>query len=648
MKANETMKAKLLIFLLLIFVLSLPTVLGNDIYYRGEVSPYRIMQKSESALYDTGSYERVIEEWYQGPFVHRKSKYTERIKDLTDLAVEGRISYSYYGFESGDSDSFWVQSYTIRGVPFSWNSKKKKWKNEPLHIEDKYAREMISYSFLHQLGGMDLGGIDPDSIKFLGEEEKNGKNCYLVSYNYLSDMLKSWGLMGKLSARVWAEKETFLPIKKRIEGNIAGMNYTEIITYQKYGQHFDFDLPTYVSEESEKEKAKLEAKVQEIVAGVGKIRGWSAQDIKEVKIEFAKKDRIKDEMLNYLESIYSQQKLNYDGQVLKWLGLIPKDANYRDIVFDSSDVAFIAGVYLPNIKTMFVADDLDPAQAEITLFHEAVHAFQDKKLDFQKITEALKNDMNAHRAFMCFIEGEAASLQLEYLLNKSDETLKEWEDISSLIDQKVVHGYSRNKVFYNVYGYGAMFIQDYLKRNSWDWQKLNAIYSDYPKTMEEVIHPEEYNMKATIRKMGKDSKSSSSLVSFKIKGWEQAYSNKLGEYHLFLMLDEKLDRKKSKTASIGWSSDRLDIYEKADQGQLIVLLTKWDTPKDASEFLEAYKDWLKEKEFIPDSEASDNNLFLNAAEGQTTSCLIKNNQVTIIGAYDLDLDYFKDIVKNNS
>ncbi|MBU2473843.1 MAG: hypothetical protein KKG91_03840, partial [Candidatus Omnitrophica bacterium] len=403
------MKIKITILLILSLGLPLLCVLGGDVYYRGKISPYRILQKSHSALADTGSYQRVIEEWYQGFLVHRKSKYTQKIKNLTDFETEGRISYSYYGFSLGDSDSFWVKSYDIRGVPFSWDSRKKKWKNEALHIEDKYAREQISYGFLHALAGVDLGGVDPESFKFLGEEDKEDRECYLISFSYLPDLYKSWGLIGKLSSRLWVEKETFLPVRKRVEGNIAGSKYLEVTTYQEYGRNFDFDLPAYVVEESAKEKKVLESKVTAITEAVAKLRGWQASEVKDIKIEFAQKTRIKDAMLQDLKSRFSEQELYYEGEVFRWLGLIPKDADYSDMVFDGSDVAYIAGMYIPKIKTVFVGDDIDPAQAELTLFHELVHAYQDKKLNLESLDQKFKNDRNAYIALMCLIEGEAVS-----------------------------------------------------------------------------------------------------------------------------------------------------------------------------------------------------------------------------------------------
>ncbi len=640
------MKNKIIFLLVVGLTVCFSAALGTDIYYRGKISPFRIIQKSQSALYESKSYEQIMEEWYQGFLVHRKSKYTQRIKDLTDSEVEGRISYSYYGFSLGDSDSYWVKSYTIRGVPFTWNSRKKKWKNEALHIEDKYAREQISYNFLYALAGVDLEGIDPESFQYLGEEEKDGKTCYLISFRYLPDMYKRWGLVGKLSSLFWVEKETFLPVQKRTEGNIAGSKYLLVVAYQNYGQDFDFALPVYVVEESAKEKKALEAKVQTIIEAVAKLRGWQAEEIKDVKIEFAKKVRIKDAMLEDTKSRFSEQEVYYQGEMLKWLGLIPKDADYYDIFFDSSDAAFIAGLYIPKIKTIFVSDDMDPAQAELTLFHEAVHAFQDKKLGLESLQDKLKDDYNAYTALMSLIEGEAVSLELEYLLNKSEESLKEWEDIARLIDERVVHGYARDKVFFNVYGYGAMFLQNYLKKHSWDWSQLNNIYAARPETMEEVLHPEEYTIKSVTKGVNKSSKlTPPPLESHKISGWKEVYASKLGEFYIFSMLDDKLKRAESQSASLGWSNDRIDIYEDGQGGQLIVLQTKWDSPKDASEFFESYKKWLKENKFTDNPEQTGKDIFANSESAQLTACSLGNNYVLIAGSRDLSPEIFKPLAE---
>ena len=77
--------------------------------------------------------------------------------------------------------------------------------------------------------------------------------------------------------------------------------------------------------------------------------------------------------------------------------------------------------------------------------------------------------------------------------------------------------------------------------------------------------------------------------------WKSTYTNVLGEFSLFLVLNRFIERHKAGRATRGWYGDRLELFEHPNGNLAFVLRSVWDTEKDASEFAAAYSDVLQEK-----------------------------------------------------
>ena len=112
---------------------------AKGIYYKDKISPYRILQKATSAFYNVNSVEVRTQTWLQSSMYHITMKFKNFIEDVDTWKVEGRVSFSSLFPQMGYSTSSWVQSYTVRGIPFSWDSQKRGWRKESLIIEDRGA-----------------------------------------------------------------------------------------------------------------------------------------------------------------------------------------------------------------------------------------------------------------------------------------------------------------------------------------------------------------------------------------------------------------------------------------------------------------------------------------------------------------------------
>ncbi len=617
---------------------------SNGIYYEGKISPYRILQKIVSAFYNSESVEVTIESWFQSPAKHTKFKFKNLIKNMDDSKVEGRVSSSSLIPNDKFSTSSWVQSYTIRGIPFTWESQNGEWKKETQDIEEKKTRKMLQESFLKSLFYLNEESIDFSTMEFLGEEDKRGTDCFVIKYKIKEETFGGWELVSDITVKIWADKKTFLPLASRLEGKLGYMSLLQMVDYHNYNAQLEFDPPAVISEEVKKEKDALVNKINDLFTEVARIRGWKDCDLESVKVEFVKRRDIGDMIIEGIKSEYSPGEIKRDEKILKWLRLIPGEADYSAMLANSQ-LRLVSGIYEPERKAIFLGDWLEPPLAEVICVHEIVHAFQDERIGLERFLKYAGDDLDLKFALKSLIEGEAFAVSFEYLLRKDNESFREWEDVFSLVKKRFGGDfYSGNKIFYNIYGYGGRFIQACLKRYEWD--QLDMFYEDFPISMEEIMHPKKYFLRKQISKKETANNGKKNILMFSSPtGWKNIYSTSIGEYLLFLSLDVLLERDISQKASSGWGSDSLIIYENIDSENVFFLLTAWDTKDDAREFFGAYRTWLEKDGFESVSEESENLSFFSGEGKEKIVVNLVRNSVAVIRTDNLNEESFNLFVK---
>jgi hypothetical protein len=115
------------------------------------------------------------------------------------------------------------------------------------------------------------------------------------------------------------------------------------------------------------------------------------------------------------------------------------------------------------------------------------------------------------------------------------------------------------------------------------WQAVNHLYTDLPKSTEQILHPEKYLAQEQPREV-----TIPDLKGPLGDGWSELDSSVLGELYTRIYLEAFVDSATSTKASEGWGGDRYVFYEDANKRDLLVLRSTWDTPQDAQEFFDAY------------------------------------------------------------
>jgi hypothetical protein len=131
------------------------------------------------------------------------------------------------------------------------------------------------------------------------------------------------------------------------------------------------------------------------------------------------------------------------------------------------------------------------------------------------------------------------------------------------------------------YQEGAYFVVDILL--TYGWAGVNDAFADPPASTEQVLHPEKY-------RDHQDPPQEVNLPSAPSDDWQPVLEDTMGEFVLFLHLDEFLDDAEwAERAAAGWDGDRVGVWQDAEGHRLVLWQTVWDSSAEASEFEEAYR-----------------------------------------------------------
>ena len=142
------------------------------------------------------------------------------------------------------------------------------------------------------------------------------------------------------------------------------------------------------------------------------------------------------------------------------------------------------------------------------------------------------------------------------------------------------------------YEAGYDFVADLFERGGWDL--IDQAYEKPPVSTEQILHPERYPDDLPIPV---------SLPNFEAimgDGWREIDQNVMGEWYTYLILAHGLEENGRLTeldaseAAEGWGGDAYSVfYHTENKTAVMVLKTIWETPRDATEFINAFKDYAR-------------------------------------------------------
>jgi hypothetical protein len=112
-----------------------------------------------------------------------------------------------------------------------------------------------------------------------------------------------------------------------------------------------------------------------------------------------------------IEKRLSSQEVQLEGQILKLLGIIPNDYNYREEII-SQYAQRLSAFYSPEFKRFVLSKDLGDDKGSV-LAHELTHAIQDQSYDLNKLTD-VNTPSDTVLARTAIFEGDANLLMKRF------------------------------------------------------------------------------------------------------------------------------------------------------------------------------------------------------------------------------------------
>jgi hypothetical protein len=274
-------------------------------------------------------------------------------------------------------------------------------------------------------------------------------------------------------------------------------------------------------------------------------------------------------------------------RLYKALGLIPDDANLRDMTLDllSGDVA---GFYRRDQQTLYVLSKagLPGVNERITFAHEYDHALQDQNTSVFADQEGVLDQTDRILARQAVYEGDATLLMTLWgaahfglsdiaemlALGNDPKTLALLDRTPPILKEPLLFPYTT----------GLSFVQ--AAQLSGGWPSVDVLYDRMPESTEQILHPEKYAAAEHPVTVDLPEDLAAQLGT----GWTVPYKDTFGELELGIWLRESgIDPATVETAADGWGGDRLAVVEGPGGAWGVVIGTAWDTAADATAFEDA-------------------------------------------------------------
>lgn len=332
------------------------------------------------------------------------------------------------------------------------------------------------------------------------------------------------------------------------------------------------------------------AQMEEIEAQVMQLRGLKSTG--PVDRALYSPDELYQHVLNEFLEDYTEEEATDDALVLALFGLLEPDFDLFNFYLDLYSEQ-IAGFYDDEVKKMFVVQQGGFRGVErITYAHEYVHALQDQiwgfdqGLDFND--DSCEIDTERCAAISALVEGDATLLEEQWFIDYATQAdiTQIYEFYNDDYDSTV---YDSAPVFMQQdftfpYNYGTDFVREIHTQGGWD--AVDEVYLNPPVSTEQILHPESYPWDKPIAIDPPD------LVSVLGEPWREIEHNVLGEWFTQLVLSEQVGNALSIVAAQGWGGDvYVALANDEEQVGALLLMTIWDSVRDAQEFAAAFLDY---------------------------------------------------------
>ena len=297
--------------------------------------------------------------------------------------------------------------------------------------------------------------------------------------------------------------------------------------------------------------------------------------------------RLREDFAEQRDAIYQEQELYIA------LGILDEGTDFEELLLGLYSEG-VVGFFDPEENTMYVVEDASGfgPDDELTFAHEYTHGLQQKHFDIQALGEAVEDDTDMSLALSAFIEGDATLTEsfyyFQHLTQEEQQQIAE-ESQSTSVEAFRSAPHVVQRTFAFPYLEGAQFAFSlFVEAEGWDL--INQTYSNYPRSTEQILHPERYaegdepisvNIVNVAEPLGDE--------------WTQLGQDTFGELRLVSFLETGLAINEAVQAAEGWGGDRYSLLKGPDDESLVVWLTVWDSQADAEEFYEGFSKFMSQR-----------------------------------------------------
>lgn len=329
-----------------------------------------------------------------------------------------------------------------------------------------------------------------------------------------------------------------------------------------------------------------EREARELLAVVSRLRELAVRA--PVPMRVASRAQVLAQIEHRLAAEYEEGEIAGEEQVLKRLGLLPLDLDYRRAVLALLSEQ-IAGFYDPHTRSLAIADWLPSLLQRPTLVHELCHALQDQHFRLLRFVRPLKDNSDRQLAQAALVEGDCTGVMLEHALQPAGLDLASVPGkLEHFVGAALAASSSAGapvpvflrEILTFPYLSGLRLVQRV--RATQPWSGVSALFRRPPQTTEQVLHFDKYRSgerPLVLKAHPLPTLAAASLVR----------QDTLGEFQLRVYLAQAVDPAVAERAAAGWAGDRLVAYRLSAAAPLpaLVHLTAWDSEADAIEFANA-------------------------------------------------------------
>jgi hypothetical protein len=281
---------------------------------------------------------------------------------------------------------------------------------------------------------------------------------------------------------------------------------------------------------------------------------------------------------------YSLNDAENNQLLYNLLGLLDDEDDlmglYKDLLLEQ-----VAGYFdfAENEMVLICSDEFGGVQ-RMTYVHEYSYALLHQAFDLERFQE-LEDVLCAETYDRCLalralVDGDAARIQEQWMRTyASEEDYKEVLAFFSSFDMPVYESapefIQEELIFPSTYGLG--FISKFYLKDG--WAAVDSVYEDPPVSSEQILHPERYPKDRPVSIEIPD------ISEILADEWREVDRGSLGEWRTLAVLQQQLPRDIADVAAEGWGGDTyLLLMNEKSENSALILLTLWDTMRDAHEF----------------------------------------------------------------